>query len=76
MGVRYRVVIALWLAGNHFELGWIYKLSVLGAAGLFAYQQYLTQNREKSACFQAFLSNHWVGMIVFVGIVLEYAFKS
>jgi 4-hydroxybenzoate polyprenyltransferase len=38
---------------------------------LFAYQQWMTRDRDRDACFKAFLNNHWVGLIIFVGIVLS-----
>jgi len=66
-------VFALGMVGQRFELGWIYNLSVLLAAGLMAYQQYLIRKREPQACFKAFLNNNWVGMLVFIGILLDYA---
>lgn len=66
-------LLALVMAGPRFELGFIYYLGLLGAAGLFAYQQFLIREREPEACFKAFLNNNWVGMVVFLGISLDYA---
>ncbi len=66
-------IFALGLVGDRFELGSIYKLSVLAAAVLMCYQQYLIRHRKPDACFKAFLNNNWVGMLVFVGILLDYA---
>ncbi|MBC6904126.1 4-hydroxybenzoate octaprenyltransferase [Saccharophagus sp. K07] len=66
-------LLALILVGKRFGLGWFYYLSLVGAAGLFAYQQYLIRNRNRDACFAAFLNNNWVGMVVFIGIVGHYA---
>ncbi|WP_045856131.1 4-hydroxybenzoate octaprenyltransferase [Teredinibacter purpureus] len=67
------VIFALGLVGQKFQLGWIYNLSVLVAGGFMVYQQYLIRDRKREACFQAFLNNNWVGMIVFLGILLDYA---
>lgn len=67
------VLVALLMIGQRFELGDIYFSSVLFVAALFAYQQYLIRKREQKACFQAFLNNNWVGMIIFIGIALDYA---
>lgn len=52
-----------------------YYLSLVVAAALFAYQQWLIRHREPSACFKAFLHNNYVGMVVFVGIVGHYAIR-
>lgn len=43
--------------------------ALLVASALFAYQQWLLRDRLELNCFQAFLNNNWVGMIVFAGIV-------
>jgi len=42
----------------------------------FAYQQWLIRRREPAPCFQAFLNNQYVGMAVFIGILLQYAFNG
>jgi len=62
----------LWTVGDILAFGWPYQISLVIAAGLFSYQQLLISNRERDKCFQAFLHNHWVGLIVFVGILFEY----
>jgi 4-hydroxybenzoate polyprenyltransferase len=80
-----RVIIALlqvaclacwWLAGNHFELGAIYRVSLLVVVGLFGYHLYLIRNQDRDACFRAFRHNNWVGLTVFLGIALDYALTS
>ncbi|MGL5249638.1 MAG: 4-hydroxybenzoate octaprenyltransferase [Enterovibrio sp.] len=43
--------------------------ALLVASALFVYQQWLLRDRLEPNCFQAFLNNNWVGMIVFAGIV-------
>lgn len=65
------VIIALLMVGERFELGQAYYASLILAASLFAYQQYLIRYRQRQACFTAFLNNNWVGAIVFVGIALD-----
>ncbi|QBG36154.1 4-hydroxybenzoate octaprenyltransferase [Litorilituus sediminis] len=66
------VIATLWTVGDMLAFGWPYQLSLVVAAGLFSYQQLLISNREREACFQAFLHNHWVGMVIFCGILVEY----
>jgi 4-hydroxybenzoate polyprenyltransferase len=43
------------------------------AAALAAYQQILIHTRQPPRCFQAFLNNNYVGMVIFLGLVLDYA---
>lgn len=62
----------LWTVGDMLAFGWPYQLSLVIAAALFSYQQILIVNRNREACFEAFLHNHWVGMVVFCGIFVEY----
>ena len=66
------VLLCLLMIGRQAELGGIYYLGVLMAAGLFAYQQFLIRFRTREGCFQAFLNNNWVGAAVFLGILLDY----
>lgn len=64
-------VLALWLAGRQFELGGFYFGSLLLASCLLIYQQILIKDRLPGPAFKAFLNNHWVGAIVFLGVVLD-----
>lgn len=57
--------------GYLFHLQWQYFMAVLGVGLLFLYQQWLIKNRNPMACFKAFLNNHWVGMLIFIGIILS-----
>jgi len=66
------VLAFLVIAGQHFTLGTWYHLALLIAAGLFLYQQYLIKDREPGQCFKAFVNNHWLGMGLFLGILLNY----
>lgn len=66
------MLLVLVLTGVHFKLGYWFYISLLATAGLFAYQQYLVRNRERGACFKAFLHNNWVGAVIFAGIFVHY----
>ena len=65
-------VMALYLAGQRFELGSLYNLSLVIASGLLVYQQVLIRERIPGQCFKAFLNNNWVGACIFIGVVLSY----
>jgi len=65
-------LLVLYAAGKAFALGSWFFVGLLAAAGLFAYHQYLIRERQRDACFRAFLHNNWVGMVIFLGIALSY----
>ena len=67
------VLAVLVLAGRQAGLGAVYNVAVASGALLFLHQQRLIRHREPAACFRAFLNNHWVGALVFAGIVADYA---
>lgn len=62
----------LWTVGELMAFGWPYQLTLVIAAAFFCYQQMLIVNRDRDACFKAFLNNHWVGLIIFLGLFIEY----
>lgn len=68
--IQVMTLITLALAGGRAGLGLAYHLSLLIAAGLFAWQQFLARDRNPERCIAAFRNNQWVGAVVFVGIVL------
>ena len=64
---------AMWLVGSRAELGMYYVVALGIAAVLVARQFWIARTRAPADCFDAFLSNQWVGMAVFAGIAGEYA---
>lgn len=59
----------LYLVGNGAALGWPFSLALLLSALLFGWQWRLSlQGRD--GCFRAFLHNHYVGLVIFAGIVI------
>jgi 4-hydroxybenzoate polyprenyltransferase len=65
--------VVMLLVGDQLELGVYYYLGLAGAAGLAVYQQYLIRHRDPAACFKAFLNNNWLGALIFVGLIVQYA---
>ncbi len=61
------------LLGLELKFGEYYYGGLVLAAVLFAYQQYITRTRNNDQCFNAFLNNNWVGVVIFAGIVMQYA---
>jgi len=66
------VLISLSLIGFDQKLSLLYQIGVLGMASFFIYQQYLIKDRNPTRCFEAFLNNHWAGLVVFMGLALSY----
>jgi 4-hydroxybenzoate polyprenyltransferase len=66
-------LLTLWVVGHKMGLAWPYYLGLVAAAGLSAFQQWLIREREPAACFRAFLHNNWVGMVIFIGLVAQFA---
>lgn len=70
------VIFVLVLTGKQFGLGAFYFFGVAVAAVFFVYQQQLIRERDRQQCFKAFLNNNWVGMSIFIGIVLDYSHST
>ena len=56
-----------------FKMSIFFDISILLASTLMVYHQFLIKNREKTACFKAFLHNNYIGMVIFIGISLSVA---
>ena len=62
------------MVGLRYSLNLYYYLGLLVAATLLGGQLFWCRKREANRCFQAFLSNNWVGFSIFVGIFLATTF--
>jgi 4-hydroxybenzoate polyprenyltransferase len=68
------VLMALMIAmltflGVWSALSWPWYLGVLVSAALFGRQILRVRQRDREACFQAFLNNNWVGVSLFLGLL-------
>lgn len=54
------------------QLNGAFYAAVAAAGVLFIYQQKLIANREREACFKAFLNNNYVGLVLFLGLAVSY----
>ena len=52
-----------------------FLLGLAVAAGLAGYQQVLIRDREPAACFRAFLNNNNLGLALFLGLWVDYAWS-
>ena len=67
------VLMALAVIGTHAERGLIYYVGLIAASGFVIYQLWISRHRDPIKCVQAFLNNSWMGMTIFIGLVLDYA---
>lgn len=65
--------LAFVLIGQRAEMGLYYWAGLVVAAALVAWEFRITRDRDRDACFRAFLHNNWVGMAIFAGIALDFA---
>ena len=65
-------LIALIVVGQQASLNTIYYFSLIIGGCLFLYQLYLIRNRDPKKCMQAFLNNNWFGLVVFIGLFINY----
>ncbi len=50
---------------------WMY-LSIFISFCIMMHHQIITKKRQREACFRAFYNNHYIGMVMFIGILLNY----
>ncbi len=74
--IQSMVFLALFLAGALVPMGAFYYMGVTVAIGLALYQQELIKDRDPRHCFQAFLNNNWFGLVIFLGIAVDYWVRS
>jgi 4-hydroxybenzoate polyprenyltransferase len=69
------MLLMLWLLfqlGAAFGLSWIWSLAVFLVAIHFGWQLWLVRDGAKAAAFRAFKSNVWIGVMLWLGVVLSY----
>ena len=76
VGLCYAVYVAgmAW-AGVVKNLGLVYYAALALAAAIAAYHLLLIRGRDRARCFKAFLHNHWLGLALFAGVALDYAWR-
>ncbi len=62
--------------GKFMGFGKFYFIGLGAALTLVCRQYVLIKLRDKSSCFKAFLHNNWIGLVIFIGLVAEYYFRS
>jgi 4-hydroxybenzoate polyprenyltransferase len=63
--------VLLGAAGGLLGYGWPYGLGLFAGAALAVLHLYWIRQRQREACFRAFLHNTWIGFAVFCGIFFQ-----
>jgi 4-hydroxybenzoate polyprenyltransferase len=72
--LSYAAYLAIWAAlGVQLGLRWPYFAGLVLAAGIASWHFTLIRTRSREGCFRAFRLNHWIGFVVFVGVLLAFA---
>jgi 4-hydroxybenzoate polyprenyltransferase len=58
---------------NAFSLGWVFLVSVAGVTAMFVWHQWLIKDRTAEGCFAAFTQSKWIGLIILLGLLGDYA---
>ena len=70
----YAAYLAVWAGiGAQLGLGWPYFASLIAAALIALWHYTLIRDRSREGCFRAFRLNHWIGFVVFAGVVIDHA---
>lgn len=69
------LVLLLWI-GQLFELGVSYHLSLLVVACWFGYDLKRLSKGSEGIAFRVFLQNHWLGVIILLGIMFDYGLTA
>ena len=66
-------LLAMALVGQRAGLGVAYFAAWGVAVLMCAWQLWFARDRSRERCFAAFKSNHWVGMVLFLGMAIGFA---
>lgn len=72
IGILQIVMLGLLAAVGHLaHLESAFYWTVLLSGALFVHQQKMTAKRDRDACFKAFRQNNYVGLVLFIGILMS-----
>ena len=66
------MIVLLVCLGLMLQFSWPWFAGVAIASVLFVWQQYQVRERDRGACFSAFLNNNWVGAAIWAGLLFTY----
>jgi len=74
--LSYAAYLAIWAwLGARQGLGWPFFAGIAAAALIAVWHWTLIRDRSRDGCFRAFRLNHWLGFVVFAGVVAASALR-
>ncbi|AEG32360.1 4-hydroxybenzoate octaprenyltransferase [Thiomicrospira cyclica] len=67
------MVLLLVVLGYWLQLGMAFWISLAVVVALFSSQLWQSRHRDPQACFKAFKQNHWVGLVILIGLIIDLA---
>ena len=73
----YAAYLGVWaVLGMQLGLRWPYFVALAVAAAIAVWHFTLIRTRTRDGCFKAFRLNHWIGFVVFAGVLLAHAISD
>jgi len=66
------LIALLVMISQEFQMGNYFNMAIVLATLLMIYHQHLIKDRDRAKCFKAFLNNHYIGIVILLGIVLSF----
>ena len=66
------LIVILVMISQEFQLGNYFNMAMVITTLLMFYHQHLIKDRDRANCFKAFLNNHYIGIVILLGIVLSF----
>lgn len=66
------MLLCLWQVSEAFALNWVWLIALLLVAVHFGWQLWCVRNETNEQAFRAFKSNIWIGVMLWLGVVLSY----
>lgn len=66
------LIVILVMISQEFQLGNYFNMAIVITTLLMFYHQHLIKDRDRANCFKAFLNNHYIGIVILLGIVLSF----
>lgn len=66
-------LLFMYRASLYLNWHWPMAIAFLIVILLFAQQLWSSRKKDRESCFKAFLNNHYAGLVIFIGLVVEHS---